>query len=372
VWRAGIPTGFAFATTECATSDGSRGDPYYFYAGTGTDGALELSNGGDLAAGLSLELTSLTSLSGFQPTVATGVGYPLRVEVSIPSRGIAGSALVAGGYLHHWSTTDVFSDVFLEWSDGHGGETSSTLADYVVSHADDAAYPASVRLIGGCAPDNARGYELRELRVAVDGTQRILDFQAPIRPATGDREQTIRYGDRVTLRASAEQDPVAGTPLQLWSRPTGSTEARLVASATTAADGVASVTVRPIRTTRYWWRYDVPHDSPATTSESGVLVRVSAQVSLSLAAPVIAQGRRGVAVVSVSPCRGQRVLLRHQSELMRRLPRARPDGCRTRLPFVLAKAGPSTLVAIVRSRPGLAGASSRPVHIQVRPANHSD
>ncbi|GAA4707228.1 hypothetical protein [Nocardioides conyzicola] len=363
VWRAGMPDGLTFTAIDCAKPETSSIGPYYFYS----DDSLVLTASDTTAVGLSFGVASLSSLSAFEPTVTTGLGDPVRVQVSIPSREITGSALVPGAYIHHWATTDVFADVFFDWYDGHGGQTRSTLADYITGHA-EASEPASISLAGGCAPGTADGYQVSRLHLAVAGVDRVLEFKQRVTPwVVGDRELGITYGRQVTLRSIADGDGQPGTPFQLWGRPIRSKKERLITTATTDADGVATATVRPERSMRYRWRYAVPDDHPITTSMATIRVRVAAKVTLRLARTP-RPGRPGVAVVTVAPCGGQQVSLRavtasgHDGA---RLARTRLVGCRARLPFVVPASGVRRLTAIVSPANGVSGVRVRPIPLHL-------
>jgi hypothetical protein len=366
MWRGGMPDGFTFATVECDVPGASPFDSYYFFA----DEALVLTGYVGKAVGLSYALTSLSSLTAFEPTVTTYLGDPIRFEVSIPSRGVTGSAFVPGAYIHRWSTTNVFSDVYFTWSDGHGGITRSKLPDYIATHA-EAAAPATISLVGGCAPGTAPNYELGKLRLTVDGTERILEFDEPRRPWMLDaHDMDIRYGDSVTLRADIDGDRPPGLPLELWGRATGSTEERLVTTATTGTDGVATATVHPERATRYQWRYSVANDHPTTTSANSVVVGVNlGRVSLRVPHRTLRHGHRATAVVSVAPCVGQVVVIRKVYSRItrerRRLPDARPQGCRVRIKFELPRPGRWRVDATVRSTAGVRGDRTAAVGVRV-------
>lgn len=309
IWRGGLPAGFGLRSEACGQRPERGGDPQPEYF---TDGLLVRASPSG-ATELARSVSSLGALTSYRITYSTGLYFwRVRVRVAIPGAGLVGSGFLPGAGFVHQGRVDIMTEPALRWTDATGAEVGlATVTDFLAVRPAIAARPATVGLGADvCDPDVSTAVTIDDITVTTGDSTTIYDFEEPRSPTADRYEDHVTYGGTVTLRtrltASTESN-LAGAPVELWAMNAATLENRRVATVRTAADGTAAAIVRPESTTSYRWRYGHALDQPYAWSER--VTRVSVGGDISLRVRRIARNRY-VAVVRVSPARGQRVVVR--------------------------------------------------------------
>ncbi|MEI5674325.1 MULTISPECIES: hypothetical protein [unclassified Nocardioides] len=310
IWRAGLPAGFGFRSEPC----GRKVDPpvptTHWYDRDGLTYRVSTVTRDELVRSVS----SLASLTSYAPTYSTSYVWNVGVRVVVPGAGLIGTGALPGAGLGRWGHLNVVTDPVLRWTDASGAQVArSTVAELVAERPWAAVGPATIGLgVEACDPDVSVAVSIDDLTVTTGGATTVYDFAAPRVPGVRGQVVEVGHGQSYTMRTRLSQDDEAlGAPVQLWARPAGARQERLVATVRVAADGFASATVRPDRTTSFRWRYDGgPLDRPVVWSETSLLVLVRTEASMTVKR---IRGHRYVAVIRATPARGQRVGVRAES-----------------------------------------------------------
>lgn len=373
IWRGGqntdLPPGFTSRLDVCSTPPNAVGEPYYYF----TQDALALSPGHEGTLALAHAVPMLDALTTYRVALRTYVPGDLTVRVEIPLAGITGSGSITDAGIDGGSEIDLLVQPELTWLDDEDELLDVATVDEFLRSRPDHDYPSALIVVGtGCRGERSGGLEIDDVVVGTASGTTVTDFRGLRRPTlNGPAEDPISYGEAVTLRTkvwNGGEAELAGAPVQLWARPSGSARERVVATLRTTADGTASTTVRPSRSTRYRWSYGSAADRPYTWSEKSVAVRVFSVVGLRVRRT--ARGH-GVAVVRVSPAHRQRVRVR---EVLRggRFGAVLGSGQVgasgvARIRLTPRKAGAQRVVAVVAGSAGVLGSHSRSLKVRLRP-----
>ena len=237
-------------------------------------GSMRLWSGPNDATGISEEVSSLGSVDTWSASLRPSDGNDAVVVAGFQDPGSPYTLIgLAGATADTWTQVDLANlplHVFNQDLGGMTGDTSSIAGWDALGHGDGPAYIEIYNVPCFLQSTTAETLNIDGLSVGQNsGPVTTYDFEQGDTLSLSMRatKGTIVRGKSTRLSTTAVygRDTFSGLNVQLWAKPKGATKFTRVATVPTNADGVATRTVKPRKTTTYQWRYADDHASPAKT-----------------------------------------------------------------------------------------------------------
>jgi hypothetical protein len=165
------------------------------------------------------------------------------------------------------------------WFDATSGTTDTTdgpgtIAQFLAAHPQHSGGYDFAMLSGDCSNISTRPVYFDHIDCAVSGHGTHWDFESRAGGLTiAENHGTVGAGDAVRLSTVLSDGgrTVGGRTVTLWAFPLGAARFTKVRTVTTSAEGQASASLRPKKTTTYQWRFAGSSTTQPTRSPTKIV-----------------------------------------------------------------------------------------------------
>jgi hypothetical protein len=225
-------------------------------------GSLRINPAADRVPGIRVtragSLANLTALSVGSASEFSGIfGF---IFVSAGGHDWVLMANTADPEPYRWANYDLYAESWL-WRDltvDNSPYPAGTITQFVTAHAPSPGFNVEMIAGGTCLSLTQQPVFFDDLEVGMSGVTKRYNFESTTTGLTiSASHSTIARGSTVTLSTVFTDGGirVSGRTVTLWAKPAGATSFSQIRTRSSSADGTASATLAPARTTTYQWRY---------------------------------------------------------------------------------------------------------------------